>query len=257
MVIKTTCRPNINDALIAYKAKTVGNTTKTIRNNTILLTDKAKTVGNTTKTISNNTILLTDKAKTIGGTTKTISDNIILLTDKAKTIGGTTKTISDNTILLTDKAKTIGGTTKTISDNIILLTDKAKTVSGTTKTQNDTNKINHTADPAHIASTFSFCTSSSSKIKVSSSKIKKSLQSSLVAKHKRTVVNFKVTDLPAPNSTFAKWRVSWVLVSSVFIHNFVLADSVKLRKPPLRKSAKRYSQCLKTTIQKTLFQTKL
>ena len=178
--------------------------------------------------------------KTNGNTTKTISDNTILLTDKANTIGGTTKTISGNIILLTDKVKTVGDKTKTISDNAILLTDKAKTVSGTTKTQNDTNKMNHTAEPAHIASTFSFCTSSSGNIKVSSSKIKKSLQSSLVAKHKRTVENLKRANLPAPNSTFAIGGVSCSADSLVVAESFVLRINFSGKNPAHRKSAKRY-----------------
>jgi len=88
---------------------------------------------------------------------------------------------------------------------------------------------------------FHFCKKVVRTFKVRSSKNKKELSISLVAQHKRTVVNLKQTQLAAYNNTFAKWRVSRVLVSSVFIHNFVLADSVKLRMPPLRKSAKRYA----------------
>ena len=120
--------------------------------------------------------------------------NFKIITYIANYSGGKTKTVSDNTILLTDKAKTIGGKTKTVSDNIILL-------SGMTKTQNDTNKVNHTAEPAHIASTFLFCTSSSSNIKVNRGKIKKSLQSPLLPSQKFSAT-FKGTQLPAPNSTF-------------------------------------------------------
>jgi hypothetical protein len=86
---------------------------------------------------------------------------------------------------------------------------------------------------------FHFCTKVVRTLKVCRSKNKKELPISLVAQHKRTVVNLKLTQLAAYNNTFAKWRVSQVLASSVFIHNFVLADSVKLRMPPLRKSAKR------------------
>ena len=46
------------------------------------------------------------------------------------------------------------------------------------------------------------------------------------------------------NSTFAKWRVEKVLVRSVFNLTFVASRQIEVPKPPIRKSAKRYTQLL-------------
>jgi hypothetical protein len=72
-----------------------------------------------------------------------------------------------------------------------------------------------------------------------SSKIKKSLQSSLDAKHKRTVGNFKVTQLPAPNSTLAIGGVSSPFNSFVVAESFALRINTCGEKPAHRKSPKR------------------
>jgi hypothetical protein len=45
---------------------------------------------------------------------------------------------------------------------------------------------------------------------------------------------------PAPNSTFAKWRVEKVLVRSVFNLTFVASRQVEVPNPPIRKSSNRY-----------------
>jgi hypothetical protein len=44
------------------------------------------------------------------------------------------------------------------------------------------------------------------------------------------------------NSTFAKWRVEEVLVRSVFNLTFVASRQIEVPNPPIRKSAKRYTQ---------------
>ena len=59
------------------------------------------------------------------------------------------------------------------------------------------------------------------------------------------------------NSGFAKKRVQWLIEHSTSHQILWYVDSFVLRNPLLRKAAKRYSQWLKTTIQKTLSQIKL
>ena len=59
------------------------------------------------------------------------------------------------------------------------------------------------------------------------------------------------------NSTYPKLAVQWLNQALCYFHSLCLVDSEVLRNRHLRVAAKRYSQCLKTTIQKTLSQTKL
>jgi len=58
-------------------------------------------------------------------------------------------------------------------------------------------------------------------------------------RHDIKMQNISVTDLPAPNSTFAKWRVKEVLVRSVFIITFVASRQGEVPNPPIRKSSNR------------------
>jgi hypothetical protein len=58
-------------------------------------------------------------------------------------------------------------------------------------------------------------------------------------RHDIKMQNISVTDLPAPNSTFAKWRVEEVLVRSVFNLTFVASRQVEVPNPPIRKSSNR------------------
>jgi hypothetical protein len=51
-----------------------------------------------------------------------------------------------------------------------------------------------------------------------------------------------IEERPTANSTFAKWRVEEVLVRSVFNLTFVASRQVEVPNPPIRKSAKRYTQ---------------
>jgi hypothetical protein len=56
----------------------------------------------------------------------------------------------------------------------------------------------------------------------------------------------------AHNSTFAKWRVEEVLVRSVFNLTFVASRQVEVPNPPIRKSAKRYTQLYDEILAMTL-----
>jgi hypothetical protein len=91
-----------------------------------------------------------------------------------------------------------------------------------------------------MSSTFSFLHKPSEELKsASKQKRKRACHFPLLQKLKSSANFQRTEDLATHNNTFAKWRGSRVLASLVFIHKFVLADSVKLRMPPLRQSAKR------------------
>ena len=101
--------------------------------------------------------------------------------------------------------------------------------------------INGRHQPTRMPSTFSFLHKPIEKLKTATKQKRKRACHFPLLQLLKSIANFRLKeDLATHNNTFAKWRVSRVLASSVFIHNFVLADSVKLRMPPLRKSAKRY-----------------